>query len=87
MLEGLPAQRRIAVWCLAEKPDPEDFAVPRNDLTFADTIGARRRRRSLPAPLTMAFVVDAGNVFQGVLPIDRPLPRLFNATTSSPSRS
>lgn len=152
VLEGLPAERRIAVWCLIERErrgsillelagavraplvallddadivalgeqlDPEDFAdlleglpvqrvrtilsqlgtseraevqsvlafpagsvgslmqldvaVLRNDLTLAEAIGALRRRRNLPAPLTTAFVVDAGNVLQGVLPLDRLL--------------
>jgi magnesium transporter len=50
-----------------------DTATLRADLTLADAVATLRKRRNLPVPLTSVFVVDANNVLQGVVPLDRLL--------------
>jgi magnesium transporter len=48
-----------------------DAVTVRDDLTLEQAIAALRGRRGLPEQLTSIFVVDSGNVLQGVLPLAR----------------
>ena len=48
-----------------------DAVTVRADVTLEAAITSLRRRRNLPEQLTALAVVDANNVLQGVLPLDR----------------
>jgi len=50
-----------------------DAVTVRNDLTLEEATASLRGRRGLPEQLTSVFVVDRGNVLQGVLPLARLL--------------